>query len=63
MARPLNRVLSMHKWKMMQYNTDPQEHIEEPICDCGQTMELKEDGDDGRLIRFWQCPECEEVQP
>lgn len=53
----------MDKRKMMQYNTDPQEHIEEPICDCGQTMELKEDGDDGKLIRSWQCPECEEVQP
>ena len=43
---------------MMQYNTDPQEHIEEPICDCGQTMELKEDGDDGAVIRFWRCPDC-----
>jgi hypothetical protein len=52
----------MDKWKRMQYNNDPQEEIDVPICECGCSMELREDGDDGRLIRFWQCPECEEVQ-
>ena len=43
-------------------NNDPQEEFDEPECSCGQLMELREDGDDGKLIRFWVCPDCEGVQ-